>query len=345
MAQTWVSLRHSDGASPPETGHAIRCAVYSDGQPIAAPDNFEDISEFLKEPGKLVWMDVAAPTAADYALLREEFNLHPLALEDAATPHERPKIEAYDNYYFLIVHGATADSTGIKNSEIAMFAAPNYLITIRPDNSFSLVEIEKLWLAREAESRWSSSGLLYVILDTVVDHFFDVAELINDRIQKLEEALFRGAALVSVIPRKIFSLKRALQQFRRAVAPLRDVLNSILREDIPLFARTDLAYFRDVYDHAMRLLDQIDGARDLVNGALDLNLSLVANRQNEVVKQLTIIATIFMPLTFITGFFGQNFAFMVNHIQTPASFFWLGIGFQVLALALLVIFFKVRRWF
>jgi magnesium transporter len=345
MAQTWVSLRPREGKAAQDKAHAIRCAVYSDGMPVEAPDNLEEISELLKQPDKLVWLDVAAPTADDYKLLKNEFNLHPLALEDVSTPHERPKIESFESYYFLIVHGATAGPGGIKTTEIAIFAAANYLITIRPDASFSLEEIEKRWLARPAESRKTSSGLLYVILDTVVDRFFDVGDVIDDEIQKLEEALFRGAAVVTAIPRKIFSIKRQLQQFRRAVAPLRDVLNAILREDIPLFARTDLAYFRDVYDHATRLLDQIDAARDLVNGALDLNLSLVANRQNEVVKQLTIIATIFMPLTFITGFFGQNFAFMVAHIQTPATFYVFGIGTQVLALILLVIFFKVRRWF
>jgi magnesium transporter len=345
MAQTWVSLRHRDGKTVPEKAHAIRCAVYSDGQPIPAPDNLEEISEVLKQPGKLVWLDVAAPTVDDYALLKEEFDLHPLALEDAATPHERPKIEAFNGYYFLIVHGVTASSQGTNGCEIAIFAATNYLITIRRDPSFSLDEIEKRWLARPAESRKSSSGLLYVILDTIVDRFFEVGDVIDEQIQKLEEALFRGATVVTAVPRKIFSLKRDLQQFRRAVAPLRDVLNAILREDIPLFARADLAYFRDVYDHSIRVLDQIDAARDLVNGALDLNLSLVANRQNEVVKQLTIIATIFMPLTFITGFFGQNFAFMVAKIQTPASFYLFGIGTQLVALILLMIFFKIRRWF
>lgn len=345
MAQTWVSLRHPDGDAKVDEAHAIRCAVYTDGQPSQAPDNLDDISDVLKQPGKLVWLDVAQPTATDYTLLKNEFNLHPLALEDSATPHERPKIEAFDGYYFLIVHASTAGSAGIKGSEIAIFAAPNYLITIRRDPSFSLDEIEKRWLARPAESRKSSSGLLYVILDTIVDRFFDVGDFIDDEIQKLEAALFRGSALVTVIPRKIFSLKRDLQYFRRAVAPLRDVLNTILREDIPLFAHSDLAYFRDVYDHSMRLLDQIDAARDLVNGALDLNLSLVANRQNEVVKQLTIIATVFMPLTFITGFFGQNFAFMVSHIQTPANFYIYGVGSDIMALVLLVIFFKVRRWF
>ena len=345
MAQTWVSLKHPDGEAATGEQHAIRCAVYTDGQPSLAPDNLDDISDVLTQPGRLVWLDVAQPTAIDYALLKTEFNLHPLALEDAATPHERPKIEAFDGYYFLIVHGATAGPAGIKGSEIAIFAAANYLITIRRDASFSLDEVEKRWLARPAESRKSSSGLLYVILDTIVDRFFDVGDVIDDEIQKLEAALFRGASVVTVIPRKIFSLKRDLQRFRRAVAPLRDVLNSILREDIPLFARTDLAYFRDVYDHAIRLLDQIDAARDLVNGALDLNLSLVANRQNEVVKQLTIIATVFMPLTFITGFFGQNFAFMIAHIQTPASFYIFGFGTELLALVLLIIFFKVRRWF
>jgi magnesium transporter len=345
MAQTWVSLKHPDGEVAKDEEHAIRCAVYSDGQPTQAPDNLDDISDVLKQPGKLVWLDVASPTAVDYALLKNEFNLHPLALEDAATPHERPKIEAFDGYYFLIVHGATVSPSGIKGSEIAIFAAANYIITIRRDASFSLDEIEKRWLAKPADARKSSSGLLYVILDTIVDRFFDVADAVDDEIQELEAALFRGATVVTVIPRKIFSLKRDLQYFRRAVAPLRDVLNAILREDIPLFARTDLAYFRDVYDHAIRVIDQIDAARDLVNGALDLNLSLVANRQNEVVKQLTIIATVFMPLTFITGFFGQNFAFMVAHIQTPASFYIFGFGTEILAIVLLVIFFKVRRWF
>jgi magnesium transporter len=345
MALTWVPIRHADGAVTPTSAHGLRCAVYRDGLPSTAPDNLDDISDVLMQPGALVWLDVAAPTAADYALLQSEFDLHPLALEDAATPHERPKIEAFAGYYFLIVHGATAEPSGIKAHEIAIFAATNYIITIRRDTSFSLDEIEKRWLARPADSRQSSSGLLYVILDTIVDRYFDVSDVVDEDIQKLETALFRGATVTTAVPRKIFSLKRDLQRFRRAVAPLRDVLNAILREDIQLFARTDLAYFRDVYDHAVRLLDQIDSARDLVNGALDLNLSLVANRQNEVVKQLTIIATIFMPLTFITGFFGQNFAFMVANIQTPASFFLFGIGFQLLALVLLLIFFKVRRWF
>src|SRR5450755_399533 len=211
MAQTWVSLRHRDGKAEPEKAHAIRCAVYSDGQPTQAPDNLEDISEVLKQPGKLVWLDVAAPTADDFALLKEEFDLHPLALEDAATPHERPKIEAFAGYYFLIVHGATAEPSGIKAHEIAIFAATNYIITIRRDTSFSLDEIEKRWLARPADSRKSSSGLLYVILDTIVDRYFDVSDVVDEDIQKLETALFRGATVTTAVPRKIFSLKRDLQ--------------------------------------------------------------------------------------------------------------------------------------
>ncbi|HSP63391.1 MAG TPA: CorA family divalent cation transporter, partial [Pyrinomonadaceae bacterium] len=197
MAQTWVSLRHRDGKAEPENAHAIRCAVYSDGEPIPAPDNLEEISEILKQPGKLVWLDVAAPTADDYTLLETEFGLHPLAIEDAATPHERPKIEAFNGYYFLIVHGATAGSQGIKGIEIAIFAATNYIITIRRDPTFSLDEIEKRWLARPADSRKSSSGLLYVILDTIVDRFFEVGDVVDEQIQKLEEALFRGATVVT----------------------------------------------------------------------------------------------------------------------------------------------------
>jgi magnesium transporter len=126
---------------------------------------------------------------------------------------------------------------------------------------------------------------------------------------------------------------------------MRDILQPIIRGDMKLFEHDEIPYYRDVYDHAIRVIDQLDSARDLISSALEIHLSLVANRQNEVAKQLAIIATIFLPLTYLTGFFGQNFGYMVNGITSPQIFWWLGIGSQVVGLAILLAYFRIKRWF
>ena len=142
-------------------------------------------------------------------------------------------------------------------------------------------------------------------------------------------------------------MKRLLVGLRKAITPQRDMFASLMGgvAELPGMTEEDERYFRDVYDHAIRVIDQLDAARDLVNNALEINLSIVANRQNAIVKQLTVIATIFLPLTFITGFFGQNFGFLVSRIGSTASFWLLGIGAQVFALVALLWFFKAKRWF
>jgi magnesium transporter len=141
-------------------------------------------------------------------------------------------------------------------------------------------------------------------------------------------------------------MKKEAQQFRRAVLPMRDILNPIIRKDIELFPDADLDYFRDVYDHSVLVMDQLDSLRDIVNSALEIHLSVVGNRQNEVAKQLTVIATIFLPLTFLTGFFGQNFRFLVNDVMVHDWTFWLlGVGTEVLALFLTLGYFRLKGWF
>src|SRR5262249_33805016 len=147
--------------------------------------------------------------------------------------------------------------------------------------------------------------------DTVVDGYFPVSETLQDRIDDLEAILFAREPRGNEVLVEIFALKQQLQQFRRAVLPMRDILNPIIRGDLRLFAEEEIAYYRDVYDHAVRIIDQVDAVRDLVSSALEIHLTVVANRQNEITKQLTIIATIFLPLSFITGFFGQNFGYMI----------------------------------
>ena len=321
-----------------------RCTVYKNGTVDRTPDDLGQISEILKEQDTLVWLDVEGADGRALALIQQEFGLHPLAVEDATTAHERPKIDGYGGYWFLVVYGITVRDRVVTVHELSIFSGKNYLITVRRDPPYPIDEIQRRWRTRSGLSRRDSGALLFTVLDTIVDGYFDAVESLDEQISALEAQLLQSGMQSAEVPMRVFGLKRDLQRFRRAAAPMRDILNPIIRGDLVLYSPEELAYFRDVYDHAIRVIDQLDAARDLVNNALEINLSIVANRQNAIVKQLTIIATIFLPLTFVTGFFGQNFAFMVNHIVSPLSFWLLGFGTQIVALAALLVYFRAKRW-
>lgn len=331
--------------APDGSAACVRCTVFKDGAPEREPRDLGEISEILKEPGSLVWLDVTGPDAKAMQVLQDEFGLHPLAIEDAMTAHERPKIDGYGDYWFLVVYGVSLAAEEVVIHELSIFSGKNYLITVRREPAYPIDEIERRWRTRSEMSSRDSGALLFTVLDTIVDGYFDSVESLDEQISAIEAELLRGGMAGRDLPLRIFALKRDLQRFRRAAVPMRDILNPIIRGDLVLYKSEEIAYFRDVYDHAIRVIDQLDAARDLVNNALEINLSIVANRQNAIVKQLTVIATIFLPLTFITGFFGQNFGFLVSRIGTTASFWELGIGAQVVTLAALLWFFKAKRWF
>ncbi|HCF99038.1 MAG TPA: magnesium and cobalt transport protein CorA [Chloroflexi bacterium] len=321
------------------------CKVYRNGQSSHGVAHLSEISEVLKEEGSLVWLDVVDPGPNDLKLLQAEFDLHPLAVEDAMHAHERPKIESYDSYWFLVVQGTTLSEDNIIFHEIAIFAGTNFLVTVRHSPVYGLEEIEKRWHAHPEELKRGAGFLLYTILDTVVDGYLPVSQTFQDRVDELEEALFAGRSQDAEVLPRVFGMKKDAQRFRWAVLPMRDILNPIIRQDLELVGREDLAYFRDVYDHAVLVIDQLDTLRDLVNSALEIHLSVVANRQNDVSKQLTVIATIFLPLTFVTGFFGQNFAFLVGHIGGTDAFIGWGLGTELLTIGLTLGYFKWKGWF
>jgi magnesium transporter len=327
-------------------GHALSCTVFRGGKPTGAPEDLNRISEILEEKDVLVWFDAIDPTPNDLGLLQREFDLHPLAIEDAVQPHQRPKIESYGSYWFLVVLGVTLDAEREPVlHEIAIFATDKFLVTVRHQPAYPLQEIEARWQSHPERLRRGGGFLLYTILDTIVDGYIPVAETFEDRVDSLEETLFEDRPVGTDVLREIFRMKQDAQQFRHAAVPMRDILTPIIRGDIDMFPDDVIVYFRDVYDHAIRVIDQLDTLRDLMGSALEIHLSVVANRQNEVAKQLTFIATIFLPLSFITGFFGQNFSFLVEHIGGPGAFLLLGIGTEVLALAAMLVFFKRQGWF
>jgi magnesium transporter len=332
---------------PPEarTGTAPHCVEFRDGKRHAVIKDLDEISESLKRDENLIWLDLVDPSADDLEVLRREFDLHPLAIEDAQTAHERPKIEAYPNYLFLIVHPATWAGDHLVIHEMAIFAGPRYLVTIHHTPPFPIAEVERRWHLHDGELGADVGILLYTLLDTIVDGYFPISDRLEEWISELQNGLFDGRTDQNQTLKDIFELKNDVHHARRAIVPMRDILQPLLRGDLKLFDRDDLPFYRDVYDHTIRVIDQLDSARDFINSALEIHLSLVANRQNEVAKQLTIIATIFLPLTYLTGFFGQNFGYMVNNIVSPQTFWFLGVGSQIVGLGALLVYFKKKRWF
>lgn len=338
-----ATIERTRGAEPSD--RTFRCQIFHRGRLTNVPSDLSELSDVLKEDAAFVWFDVIDPAPTDLALLQEEFALHPLAIEDAVQAHQRPKIESYGSYWFIVVHGATLEKGSLQLHEIALFVGQKFLVSVRDIPPYSLAEIERR-LEVQPEGMHKDSGfLLYTFLDVVVDGYFPIINDFEERIDDLQADIFQGRPLDNEVLKTIFTMKKELQAFRRAAVPMRDILTPIIRADLKLFPEADLAYFRDVYDHAVRIIDLIDSARDLVNSALDIHLSVVANRQNEVSKQLTTIATIFLPLTFITGFFGQNFGVLIAHISSTGAFWIEGIGSEIVVVVLLLVYFRHKGWF
>jgi magnesium transporter len=325
---------------------AIRCIVYKAGAAPRMLDDLDSISEVIEEHTGFVWLDIAQPSQTDLALLQREFNIHPVAIEDASLWHERPKIEFFEHYVLVIAHAARlgSDDEDLITHEIAVLAGENYVVTLRAQPLYPLDEIERrrrnsLTVPQDA------TGLLYIILDTIVDGFFPLTESYDDRLVRLEDRLFDNDKFSERTEHEIFLFKRALVVFRAIVAPMREILLRLTHAEVAPLKPGLALYFRDVHDHVLRALEQIDITRDLVNSTLDIHLASQSHRQNEVSKQLTIIATIFLPLTYITGFFGQNFGWMVNNVVSPQIFWGLGVGSQVLTAIILFAYFRYKKWF
>ncbi|MEO9170522.1 MAG: magnesium transporter CorA family protein [Candidatus Baltobacteraceae bacterium] len=322
-----------------------RCLVYTGHRKSARVlTDLNEISEVLKDPTAFIWYDVVAPQPDDVAVVQEEFDLHPLAIEDALTLHQRSKIDTYEAYWFLIVHGVLHAGDVISVREMAVFAGPRFFITVRDNPAYPIDEIQRRWEHQPESLDCSSGTLLYAFLDTLVDGYWPAAEALEERVAELEGMLFaeKNRARDALI--EIFNMKKVIQRFRKAVVPMREILISVLRNDLGLLAEGEVPYFRDIYDHATRVIEEIDAARDLVNSSLEIHLGLTANQQNEVAKSLTIIATIFLPLSYLTGFFGQNFGFLINGIINPRAFWIFGVGLELAALAILLSYFRRKRW-
>jgi magnesium transporter len=292
----------------------------------------------LKED-RLLWLDLADAGEETLALLRDVFKLHPLAIEDASEFRQRPKIEDYDDFVSIVAYGARGLDQPLV--EVHCFYAERFLVTVHRDDAPAIGEACHTLTRLRTDKRLVA---LYRLLDGLVDSMFPYLAAMDDRIDDLQDQIFEGPRESQLAA--LFGLKRQLVDMRKLVTPQRDMVSTMLAGVVPVPGMTTETerYIRDLYDHLIRISDMVDSYRDLTSGALEAYTSMVSNRLNDVTKQLTIIATVFLPLSFLTGFFGQNLGWLVNHIGSLAAFLVFGIGTELLAAVGLLILFRRRGW-
>ena len=293
----------------------------------------------------LLWIDLnqVQDNASVEQFLSQQFGFHPLAIDDALYEEHLPKVDDWENYLYIALQDLTyeANSVTVAMPELDLFLGKQYLVTYHPE---AVTAVDRVWQLCQRNSRWLQHGadhLLYRLIDEIVNNYTAVLDQLENRILQLENQIFTQPT--APLLEQMTHYKRTVLEIRRVVAPQREVVNKLAREPFWVIGEKDQVYFRDVYDHMVRLYNDSDSVRDLLTGNMELYLSVVNNRMNDVMKTLTIITTLFMPLTFITGFFGMNFFQAVLPSRA-----WTGPGMLVLALAVMVLlplamFYWMRR--
>jgi magnesium transporter len=305
--------------------------------------HLSDVAGYLKAD-HFFWLDLQDPSADEIKQLGDLLGLHPLTLDDISTFSERPKREHYDGYVSLVVYGVdeAEDSGGSLLREVHLIISGSYVVSLHP-HPFDM--LDKLRARMQEQGVRGEQALIYRILDAVIGTYVPVLSRIDDTIDDIEQSVIASPKEESL--QQIFALKRDLIAMRRVVTPMRDFFARDEDElaHLPGMEQDDTLYLRDLYDSLIRTSDLIDSYRDLLSGATDMYLSTVANRQGEISKQLTIIATIFLPLSFLTGFFGQNFSFLTDHIINHTwTFFVLGLGLLIASIVALWVWFRREGW-
>lgn len=287
-----------------------------------------------KTASGFVWLDVSAPTEDDLAWLARTYAFHPLAIEDCRHFNQRAKVEAYPDYLFLSLSAIRRHDSELVPQEMEAFLGADFLITVHRDAHDALTQARYHWKAN-----LRADFLLYLIADHIVDTYFPLLDEIEEEIDELEDAVLASATQATL--HRIFTLKQQLVALRRVIAPMREVMNMLASTRYTLIDEHTALYFRDVYDHLIRIYDLIETSRDLLGNVLDAYLSIISNRLNEVMKRLTLITTVFMPISFLVGFGGMNFA----HIPfDDARAFWLMLALLIITPALMTLWFWRSKW-
>lgn len=331
--------------------YAMLTIIYGQGEITVHSADAAMLPKLLLDTNRSFWLDLEAPTSTEFALLSDVFHFHPLAIEDAMNPHQRVKLDEYEGYLFLVADEIslnldTASKSGdnkddedhVQARQMSLFLGPNYLVTI---HTTPVAAIEAVRNRCDRNHRLLDKGadyVLYSVLDALVDGYFPMLDSLDDKIDDLEDRIVAKPAPDML--QTIFTIKRILNILRKRVGPSREVLQALTSRDFPGIQASSLPYFRDVADHLFRTYETLDNYRDNMSGMLDAYLSQVSNEMNRVMQKLSAVATVFLPITFITGVFGMNFA---DQPWLKTNFwFW---AFMMGALAVFTYWwFHRRRW-
>lgn len=298
-----------------------------------------EVSEAIKHPDQLVWVDVSAPTEADLKLLQDEFSLHALAMEDVRERHQRPKLEHYPDHAFLVAYTA-------ERREVDIFIGPTWLITVREDDEegeVSFVDGARKRFERTVSDQATVGFLLYIVLDELVDGYFARNDEVEDELEQLEERIFSdGPFDERSIQEELFDVRRRLLTYRRLAVPTRDVLSALLRREVEWIDDNAITHLQDVFDHVLRAIDTVDNHRELMGNAVDAHLAIISNRMNSVMKRMTSWGAILLGSTLVAGIYGMNFDNM------PELHWRLGYPFALSVMATITLvgyrWFKSKDW-
>jgi magnesium transporter len=325
---------------------SVRARVFREGRPAEDDLPLEQVSDVLQQPDTLVWLDTVTPTPAEVEGLGEEFGLHPLALEDALHEHQRPKIDRYPDFAFVTAYAAEWSQDGrIELHELSMFVSRRYVITVRHDPAFDLDDVAARLQRALADLTRRGAFVGYTVLDHIVDGYFTVTDRLQERLEDVEEHLVWGARAQGSESGELgeaYTLRRDLIYFGRVVAPLREVMNALVRRDEVIFDEPIEEYFRDLYDHVVRVFEEIEMDREIIAAALEDHLAVVSNRLNVVVLKVSAWAAIIALPTVIASIYGMNFAHM------PELGWRYGYPYAIVAMlvaaGLLYLTFKRKSW-
>lgn len=319
----------------------VNCAAYLQGRRVASVE-LHDVHEVLKDSNQFVWIGLHEPNADVLKSVQEEFGLHELAVEDARNAHQRPKVEQYGDSVFVVLRTAQMNKDHhVEFGETHFFVGPNFIVTVRHGPSVSYANVRSRC---ESTPHLLSKGqgfVLYALMDFIVDQYFPVVHVLEQDLQVVEDKVFKERPSRTTTEH-IYQLKRELLEVKRIISPLIDICNRLMRFEIKCISEETRPYFRDVYDHAIRINEVVDNTRELLNTALEANFSLISISQNDVSKKFAGWAAIIAIPTMVAGFYGMNFRFM------PELEWQFGYPFVILftlsACVLVYYFFKRSGW-
>jgi len=298
----------------------IKARLHIPHQGFSSQVDLSDLGGVLGSKHAVLWLDLLEPSPEDMDLLRREFGFHELALEDAALPHERPKLDEYDQFYFLVFYSLSLkEGFGLELNELDLFVGENYLVAVHKTPIQEIDEVLRRWERNDILLGDGVGALVYALLDELVDNYFRVSDKMAEQVAELEQRLLEGTDQKTL--QAVFVLKKRLLALRRVLSPERDVLNVLMRRDLPFLDRKTLLYLRDVYDHLARIIDAVDLQSDLLTSVLDVHLSSVSNKLNQVMKTLTSVTIILMTMALIAGVYGMNFRNMPE-LEWPLGYVW-----------------------